>query len=97
MATFTETKATLDEIAVRSEANRKRLENARTQIAQAEADLLAMQTAYSAFATQLDADAAANPADDAWQTALAEKDQMQSDFIALKNRSTALLAAYDAV
>lgn len=97
MATYTETKATLDEIATRSEQNRKRLEQARQAIAVAESDLLAMQSAYAGFATQLDTDAAANPGDVAWQTALAEKDAMQVDFQALKARATALLAAYDGV
>jgi len=93
MTTFTETKATLDDIANRSEANRKRIEQAKAQIATAEADLLAMQLAYSAFSTQLNTDAAAEPADAAWQAALAEKDQMVSDFLALKTRATSAKAA----
>ena len=90
MATYTETKATLDEIANRSEANRKRLEQAKAQIATALADLTAMAAAYNAFVTQLNSDAAANPADDAWQTALAEKNQMVSDFQSLKTRAQAI-------
>lgn len=93
MATFTETKATLDDIAARSEANRKRLEQAKTLISTAQADLNAMGSAYSAFATQLNTDAAANSSDSAWQTALAEKDQMVSDFQALKTRASALVTA----
>jgi len=93
MTTFTETRATLDDIAARSEANRKRLEQAKTLIAAAEADLGTMPTAYGAFVPQLDIDAAANPGDTAWQTALAEKDQMVSDFQALKARATALIVA----
>lgn len=97
MATYTETKATLDDIATRSESNRKRLEQARTLIAQADADLAAMPGVYSGFASQLDADAAANSGDAAWQTALAEKDAMVADFQALRSRATALLAAYDGV
>ena len=43
--TFTQAKATLDEIAVRSESNRKRLEQARAALATASADLAAMATA----------------------------------------------------
>ena len=93
MTTFTQTKSTLDDIAARSEANRKRLEQAKALINAAEADLSAMPTVYSAFASQLDIDAAANSSDTAWQTALAEKDQMVADFQALKTRATALVAA----
>lgn len=88
MATYTETKAILDEIATRSEANRKRIEQAKAQISTALADLTAMGSAYSGFATQLNTDAAANPGDGAWQNALAEKDQMLVDFQALKTRAT---------
>jgi len=91
--TFTETKATLDDIAARSEANRKRLEQAKALISTAEADLSAMSTAYGAFAAQLNTDAAANSGDTAWQTALAEKDQMVSDFQSLKASATSLVAA----
>lgn len=97
MATFTQTKAALDEIAVRSEENRKRLERARQLIVSAEADLGAMPAAYLSVITELDTEAAANPNDDAWQTALAEKDQMVADFQVLSTRATALLAAYDTV
>ena len=93
MTTFTQTKATLDDIAARSEANRKRLDQAKALIAAANSDLAAMPAAYNAFAIQLNVDSAANPGDDAWQTALAEKDQMVEDFQALKTRATALVAA----
>lgn len=93
MATYTTTKSTLDEIAARSETNRKRLEQAKALIGQAVTDLAAMGTNYSAFVTQLNTDAAANPNDDAWQTAKAEKDQMVSDFQALKTEAEALQTA----
>ncbi len=93
MAKFTETKATLDDIAARSEANRKRLESAIQLIATAEADLAAMPTVYGAFVTQLNTDAAANPNDAAWTNAKAEKDQIVADFQALKTRATALATA----
>ena len=95
MATYTETKATLDDIAARSENNRKRIESAKSALAQAEADLNGMAAAYSGFVAQLDTDAAANPNDDAWQTALAEKNQMVADFQALKTRATNLVNAVD--
>lgn len=93
MATYTQTKATLDEIAQRSEQNRKRLDQARATIAAALSDLTAMQTAYSAFVTQLNTDAAANPDDQAWQLAKAEKDQLVTDFQALRIEANSLNTA----
>ena len=87
MTTFTETKATLDDIAARSEANRKKIDQAKAQIAAALSDLTNMGTAYNAFVTQLDIDAAANSTDAAWQNAKAQKDQMVTDFQALMTRA----------
>lgn len=93
MATYTQTKTTLDEIAQRSEQNRKRLEQAKATIAAALSDLTAMQTAYSGFVSQLNTDAAANPNDDAWQLARAEKDQLIADFQALRTEADNLNTA----
>lgn len=93
MATFTETKATLDDISSRSESNRKRLEQAKSLIDAATGDLLAMQSAYSGFVSQLNTDAAANTTDEAWINAKAEKDQIVSDFQALKSRADTLVSA----
>lgn len=95
--TYTEAKATLDDIASRSEANRKRLEQARQLVLTAETDLNAMPAAYSLFASDLDAAVAANAGDQAWTTAGAEKDQMAADFAALKAKATAIKDAIDGV
>lgn len=95
--TYTQTKATLDEIASRSEANRKRLEQARALIVTAESDLAAMASAYGTFVTDLDAASASNAGDAAWTAAKAEKDQMVADFQAIRSRATALKTAYDGV
>lgn len=95
--TYTQAKATLDEIAVRSEAARKRLSRARDLIAEAEADLAKMATDYSGFVTELNAAATANPNDEAWKSAKAEKDLMVVDFQALRTRATSLKNAYDGV
>lgn len=84
MATYTETKATLDEIARRTTANKKRRVNYRNDATTTQSDLAAMQTAYTTILNELDTQAAANPDDAAWQTAAAEKAQMVSDFQALK-------------
>lgn len=97
MATYTQTKATLDEISVRSESNRKKLQRARDLIAEAGGDLTAMSAAYGPFVTQLDIDAAANVGDAAWQGALAEKDQMVADFNVLQTTASAMLTAVDSV
>ena len=95
--TYTQTKATLDEIATRSETNRRRLEQARALIVAAESDLAAMASAYGTFVTDLDAAAASNAGDAAWTAAKAEKDQMVADFQAIRSRATALKTAYDGV
>ena len=93
MATYTTTKATLDEIAARSEQARKRLEQARALVDAAVNELAAMGTAYSAFVAQLNADAAARPGDVAWQHAKAEMDQLAADFAALRTTAQAMRTA----
>lgn len=93
MATYTTTKATLDEIASRSEQARKRLDQARALVDAAVSELGGMQTAYSAFITQLNADAAARPDDVAWQHAKSEKDQLVADFSALRTAAQAMQTA----
>ena len=93
MATYTTTKATLDEISKESEEARKMLDRAKVMINDADTRLASLQTTYSSFITQLNTDAAANPADPAWINAKAEKDQIVSDFQALKTRSAALKTA----
>jgi len=97
MATYTVTKATLDEIAQRARQNEKRLEQAWALIVQAQGDLAAMQIDYSGFASELDTDAANNAGDPAWDAAKAEKDEMVGDFQATKTRADSLLIAYDSV
>lgn len=93
MATYTTTKAILDEIAARSEQNRKRLEQARALVDAAVSDLSAMGSAYSGFVQQLDTDAAANSGNAAWQHAEAEKDALVTDFQALRTAALAMQTA----
>jgi len=92
MTTLTTTKATLDVIANRSEENRKRLEQAKTIIGTAAADLAVMVSAYAGFVSQLDIDAGGNAGNVAWDVAKAEKDIIQAEFLALKTRAEALQA-----
>lgn len=94
--TFTQSKATLDEIAERSERARHRMVAARELLAKADQELSAMGTDYATFVQELD-NAASPNAGEAWLTAKAEKDQMVADFNALKSRVQALLTAYDSV
>ena len=97
MATYTETKSILDEIANRTRKNGQRLQQARDLLQLSLDDLNNMASGYAGFSTQLNTDAAANPGDAAWQTALAEKDEMVSDFQEIRTRAIALLAAIDGV
>ena len=91
MATsYTTTKAALNEIAQRTEGNRKALDNAKAAIAAALADLTAMQTQYAGIVSDLDASATANPTDPAWQAAKHEKDLMVADFQAQRARANSL-------
>lgn len=93
---YTEAKATLDEIANKSNAARARIERARAQLVQAEADLTAMATQYGPFVQELDA-IANGQSDTIWSHAKGEKDAMVSDFNVLQSRAQALLTAYDSV
>lgn len=91
--TYTEIKTALDEIAQRSTQNSKRVSQARATLQQAQADLVAMQTAYATVVSGLNAAATANPSNAAWQAAKAEKDQLVADFQALKATVDALVTA----
>lgn len=95
--TYTQSKAILDDIAQRSEQNRKTLEQARELISQAGADLSFMASYYGPFVAELDLEALNNPDNSAWQNAKAEKDQMVVDFNNISTRATALLAAVDSI
>ena len=94
---YSQAKTTLDEIAARIEANRKRIANAQALLTAAEADLTAMASAYASFVTDLNTLAAANPSDAAIVTAKAEKDQLVTNFNTLKTEATNKLTAIQGV
>lgn len=96
MASYATTKQTLDQIADDIARAQRQVDLARDNLSTAAVNLAAMPSQYSAFVAQLNADAAANPGNEAWQTALAEKNELVGDFQALRTRAEALLAAYDA-
>ena len=91
--TYTEIKTALDEIAQRSTQNSKRVAQAKATLTQAQSDLVAMQTVYSAVVTDLNAAAIANPDNAAWQAAKAEIDQLVADFNTIKAEVDALVTA----
>lgn len=93
MATYTETKITLDQIAGESDSARRRADNLLAAAVKIQADLADLSTNYAGFVTQLDTDAAASSGDPAWTAAKAEKDRMVSEFVAEKNRVDAMVAA----
>lgn len=94
--TYTQAKATLDDIAQRVNAARKRAEGAYAAYTVAQAELAGLQGAYATFIADLDAAAAGT----AWPQAVAqkaEKDQMITDFQALKTNIDATIVAIDGV
>lgn len=94
--TFTQAKATLDDVSVRIETARKRMESARAAYGVAQNELGSIPSAYATFITDLEAAAAA----DTWPQAdvqKAEKDQMVADYQALKSYVDGVIAAIDAL
>ena len=87
---YTQVKATLDELSGRSEGNRKKLLRAKALIAEVRADTNAMATNYTDLISEINTAAAANPNNNAWQLALAEKNQMVTDFQAVRDDAIAL-------
>ena len=94
--TFTETRATLDEISERVNAARVRMDQGRALYTKAQAELVALPSEYMQFVNDLNEAASLVT----WSLApsqKAEKDQMVADFQALKNLADAILAAIDGV
>ena len=94
---YSERKVALDEIAVRIRANAKRLTQARQTVATAEADLTAMTTDYAGIVADINADALANPNDEAFQLQKVEKDKLVAEFQALMTKATNVKDAIDGV
>ena len=68
------------EINERMLSNARRKDSAYTQVDAAVVDLSAMGAAYSGVSADINAQAAANPDDAAWQQLKAEKDLLISEF-----------------
>jgi len=93
MATYTATKAALDEIAERTVRNTQRVDQAKALLTQVQTDLSTMVTAYTTIIDELEAEVAAAPGDVAWETAKAEKDKLVADFLALQTEVDSLVTA----
>lgn len=94
--TFIEAVDTLDEIAERVNGARRRAVQARSAYGQAQTELASLPTVYAQFVSDLDAAAAAN----AWPQAAdqkAAKDQMVTEFQALRSYVESVIAAIDGV
>jgi len=97
MATFSEMKYALDEIARKNARAREILANGRTQIVRAQTDLGEMTSDYSGIVSDINQAAVDNPTDTAYTVLKAEKDKLVADFQDLKTYADALVTAYDGV
>jgi len=97
MATFSQIKSGLDEIAAKNERNRTIIESSRSSLGVAQTNLSKMLTDYSQLVADINQTAIDNPTDDAYRLAKSEKDKLVADFQALKTYVDSLIVAYDAV
>lgn len=81
---YTKSKAALDTIAQRTERGRGQLIRMQDMGVAVESDLNQMQADYAGLVAEINAEAAARPADLAIQNLKLEKDKLAADFVALK-------------
>ena len=97
MATFADVKHKLDEIAEQIRNRQSGINQARSKIDTTVESLTSMVSVYADVISEIEAQATANPTNQAWQLAKSEKDILVSEFQALKTTAEALKAAMDAV
>ena len=97
MATYSEIKAVLDEIAGETSKNQKLTASSRVRLVTAQTNLASMPGKYGSIISDIDQAAIDNPNDDAYQLAKSEKDKLVVDFQALKSYVDNLIAAFDSV
>ena len=97
MATFSDMKYALDEIAKHTSMNKAAIERARKSLVDAQYNLNAMQTKYSGVVSDINQAAIENPGDVAYEMAKSEKDKLVADFQALKAYAENLIIAFDSV
>ena len=97
MATFSDMKYALDEIAKHTSMNKATIERARKSLVDAQYNLNAMQTKYSGVVSDINQAAIENPGDVAYEMAKSEKDKLVADFQELKAYAENLIIAFDSV
>ncbi len=93
MATYTQTKATLDSIARNAASLKSRNDNLLVSAQNIKNQLQTLASENSGFVSQLDIDAAGNTGDAAWEAAKAEKDLIVAEFIIEKARADTIVTA----
>lgn len=84
---FLEGTRALDQVAQEATSHRNLMDQGIRQLEQAASRLQAMGTDWSAAATFIDDQAAANPTDEDWQSLKARKDKMVADFASMRDLS----------
>lgn len=87
MATYSEIKASLDEIAMKNHSYKATLARALKLIEEVDSGLAAMPSQYAQVVADVDQAGLDNPNNDAFQVALAEKGELVKDFQALKTQA----------
>ncbi len=91
--TYSEAKAYLDEIAGKNKAAKASLRTAKQGATNVKAVLDAMPGQYASVVSDINAAAAANPGDPAWEVAEAEAAQLTADFVALQSTADDMVTA----
>jgi hypothetical protein len=95
-STFSQIKSGLDSISDRIKADRAKAISAKASLTDVVADLNQLGTDNGQLVADIDAALVANPNDNALKTAKAEKDQLVTEFNALKTMATNAAAAITA-
>ena len=94
---YTRTKNALREIAQTTQQHADLMARAKAVFGTSAAALAAMPSQYAGISSALNAEAAANPTDQALQLMQAEKDKMVADFQVLKSSANAAITALDTI
>ena len=97
MATYSQIKNGLDEIAAKIEQARSYINNGKTSLVRAQTDLGAMPTKWSSLIADINQAAIDNPTDDVYLLSKSEKDKLVSNFQSLKTYADALVVAWDSI
>ena len=96
MATYSQIKNGLDEIASKIEQARSYINNGRTSLVRAQTDLGNMPSKWSALLGEIDQAVTDNPGDAVFETAQAKKTKLIANFQDLKAYADSLVVAWDA-